>query len=118
DLVAQPDAAAFLHEVNQHAAPFARDPGERGVELGAAIAAQAAEHLAGEARRVYAREHALAGHLAQHHRDVLLVAGSIYDDANLAMLGRQTGLGVPRDHAFGRVWPAREPVSIDIALAS
>ena len=73
DLVAQADAAAFLDQVDQHAAALAGDPCERGVELRAAVAAQAAHDLAGEARRVDAGQHARAGDVAEHHRDVLLV---------------------------------------------
>ena len=42
------------------------------VELGAAVAALRAEHVAGEALRVHPHEHVrLARHLAEHQRHVL-----------------------------------------------
>ena len=60
-------------------------------------------------------EHAVAGDIAEHHRDVLLVRrarprvapgpgrspGPIHDHAKLAVRRRQPGLGVPREHRVG-----------------
>jgi hypothetical protein len=48
-LVEQADASAFLQFVDQQAAAFGGDAGEGDVQLGAAIAAQAVEHVTGEA---------------------------------------------------------------------
>ena len=45
----QPDAAPFLAQVEQHAAPLALYHRHRGVELRAAVAAQRAEQVSGEA---------------------------------------------------------------------
>ncbi len=55
----QADAAAFLPHVKQHAVAGGFDLRERGVELVAAIAAQRAEDVAGEALAVHAHERRL-----------------------------------------------------------
>ena len=76
DLVAQADPAALLDQVDHDAPALAADPGERRIELRPAVAAQAAEHLAGEARAVDPGQHVVAAHVPEHHRDVLLGAGA------------------------------------------
>ena len=56
-LVQQPDAAALLGEVQQHALALALDHRQGRFELLAAVAAQRVEHVAGEALRVHPHEH-------------------------------------------------------------
>ena len=73
NLVGQADAAPFLVQVQQHAAPFGGDPLHRRVELRAAVAARRVEHVAGQALRVHAHQHVLAvADVAAHERDVRL----------------------------------------------
>ena len=73
-LVQQPDPAALLGEVEEHAAALLLDHRQRRLELLAAVAAERVEHVAGEALGVHADEHVLgAGHLALDERDVVLV---------------------------------------------
>ena len=55
------DAAALVAaHVQHHPAALRGDGRQRGVELGAAVAAQRAEHVAGEALGVHAHQHVLA----------------------------------------------------------
>ena len=66
------------------------------VQLGAAVAALGAEHVAGEALRVHAHQHVrLAGHVAVDQRDVLRPVHVVLvaDDAELAEVGREPRLG-------------------------
>ena len=74
ELVAEADAAALVAaQVHDHAAALLGDALHRLVELGAAVAAQRAEHVAGEALGVHPDEHVvLALHRALDERDVLL----------------------------------------------
>src|SRR6185369_428044 len=60
DLVAEADAAPFLSQIHNHAAPRLLDGGERAIELLAAVALERAERLAGPALGVHARQHRLA----------------------------------------------------------
>ncbi len=74
------------------------------VELRAAIAALRAEHVAREALRVHANEDAgLAGHLAEHQRDVLRLVHVVLvaDDGELAEVGRDPRLGDAVDQLLG-----------------
>ncbi len=99
--MADADAATLVApEVDDHAAALLGDDLHRRVELDAAVAAQRAEHVAGEALGVDPHEHVLlAGHRALHHGDVLLaveerlvgVAGEV------APLRGDAGLGDPAD---------------------
>ena len=59
-LVEQPDPAALLGEVEQHAAALALDLRQRRLELLAAVAAQRVEDVAGQALGVHAHEHVVA----------------------------------------------------------
>jgi hypothetical protein len=52
DLVAEPDPAALLAQVDQHAPAVRREVAECALELLAAVAAQAAEQIPGQAGRV------------------------------------------------------------------
>ena len=73
-LVADADAPALVApQVHDHAEALAGDQLHGRVELHAAVAAQRAEHVAGEALAVHPDEHvALALHRALHDRHVLL----------------------------------------------
>src|SRR5262249_58838564 len=71
-LVEQPDATAFLVEVDHDAAPLGGDHPHRALQLPAAVAASRAEDVAGETLRVHAHEHALLVlHVAVDESDVL-----------------------------------------------
>src|SRR3546814_4283673 len=52
ELVYQPDVAAFLGQIEQHAAAGCGDRPDRSAQLVAAVAAQAAEQVAGQAGRL------------------------------------------------------------------
>src|SRR5688572_4032578 len=60
NLVRQPDAAPFLIEIEEYAAPVLDDLIHRRVQLRAAIAAGGMEEVARQAGRVHAREHVLS----------------------------------------------------------
>src|SRR5450631_1317889 len=78
DLVAEPDAAPLLPEVDDEAGPFGGDPLERGVELLPAVALERPDHLGGPALGVDTAEHvAGAGDVAAHDRHVLLDHGRL-----------------------------------------
>src|SRR5688572_10449867 len=53
DLVRQPDAAAFLIEIQQDPSTFLSDPGERRLELPAAVAARRMKDVSCQAFRVH-----------------------------------------------------------------
>ncbi len=100
-LVHQPDAAALVAaHVQHHAAALPSDHLQRGVELRAAVAAQRSEHVTGQALGVHADQHVVpvsvrAGDVAADQRDVLdvVVEGGVADRAELAVPGRDAGLG-------------------------
>ena len=129
DLVGEPDAAPFLVQVEEHAAALGRDALHGPRQLGAAVATAGAEHVAGQALRVDAHEHAFpVAHVAPHERDV----GPPVDDAVVGGHGegpvrrrkprRRQALHEPvvahpvldqirhRDHQ--QAVPAREPVEV------
>ena len=87
-LVGEPDAAALLVQVEQDARPLGRDLLERGMELRAAVALEAAEEVAGEAGGMQAAEHRLAPvRGADLDRVVLLAAVARAEDLDAAGLG-------------------------------
>src|SRR5687767_5815622 len=61
DLVREPDAPPFLVQVQQHASALVGDAAHSDVELWTAIAARRVEDVAGQAPRVHANHHVLAG---------------------------------------------------------
>lgn len=75
-LVGQTDTPPFLGEVQQNAATAFGDGGHAAAQLLAAIAAQAAEQVAGETRRVQARRNGVGplGRIAHQYRQVLAQA--------------------------------------------
>ncbi len=91
-MFSEPDAAAFLGHVQQHAALLLGEPGQRLLELLAAVAAERMEDVAGQALGVDAHEHVLGSFdLAADERDVVL-AGQLLaecDRLELAVRGRQ-----------------------------
>src|SRR5438132_3080979 len=81
NLVAEPDAAAFLAQVENDAAGRGADQGQGVLQLITAVAFQAAQDLAGEALAVDADGHSLAtAHLALDRGDVLLVRAALAED--------------------------------------
>ena len=100
-LVHQPDAAALVAaHVEHHAAALPGHHRQRGVQLRAAVAAAGAEHVTGQALGVHPHQHVVAvavrpGDVAADQRDVLdvLVDAGVADRAELAVPGRDAGLG-------------------------
>ena len=92
-LVQQADAAALVPAHVEHdAAALVGDRGERRVELRTAVAAQRAEHVAGQALGVHPDQHVLAvADVAADERDVLApsISAAVADGAELAVRGRQ-----------------------------
>ncbi len=91
-LVEQADAPALLGEVEQDALALCLDPGERALELLAAVAAPRVEDVPGQALRVDADEDVLLPlDVPLHERDVLLPGQrlAVGDRLELAVLGRQ-----------------------------
>ena len=101
DLVAEADAAALVAaQVDEDAPALLLDEVERGLQLGAAVAAQGAEDVAGQALGVDPDEHVVgAGHVAHDERQVLLVVqhGLVDVGAELPVLGRDARLGHEAD---------------------
>ena len=99
DLVADADAAALVAaQVDDDAEALVGDQLHGRVELHAAVAAQRAEHVAGEALAVHPHEHVvLALHRALHQRDVLLAVEQrlVHVAGEVAPLGGDAGLGDP-----------------------
>ncbi|MEZ5419033.1 MAG: hypothetical protein R2708_17085 [Vicinamibacterales bacterium] len=94
DLVGKADAAAFLVQVEHHAAALDGDPPERHVGLLAAVAARRVEDVAGDAGGVHAREHVVAvSEVALHQRDMGRAVEPALEhvDGKIAMLRRQLG---------------------------
>ena len=116
DLLDQADAAAFLRQVNQHAAAFAADHIERHVKLVAAIAAERFEQVAGEAGRMqpHQRRGRLGG-IADHVDQRLLrfVLHAVGDDRAVAVTGGQLGLGLSVDELLAHAAVANQLLDRD-----
>ena len=91
DLVAEPDPAPLLPEVEQHALPTAGDLGLRGLELLLAVALERAERLARQALGVHAND------------DPTAAANLAHDERHV--VGREPELGVLR---VGLAFPAED----------
>ena len=88
-LVREPDAAALLREVEQHAAAGRADGVDRAAQLAAAVAAQAAEQVAGQAGGVHAHQDRLrAVECADDDGDVVGAAAALAEEHDLAVLVR------------------------------
>jgi hypothetical protein len=75
DLVGEPYAAAFLHEVHNDAAMTLHEA-LRPVELQLAVALEAAKHLTGQTLIVHAHRHVFAsGNVTRNHAHKLAAAG-------------------------------------------
>src|SRR6185295_18491415 len=112
DLVGEADAATFLIQVEDEASTFGSDARHRRVQLRAAVAARRVKHVAGEARRVHARQHTVAvADLAEHERDVLLAVGEILErvDLEVAELRRQLRRGDLADERQAEGGPEASP---------
>ena len=100
----QPDAAAFLRHIDDHAAPLFGDHPHCDVQLLAAVAALRAEDIAGETLRVHAHEGGFAAvDLTHAESDMLVVraAGPVADQVEGAVDGGQGGLGDALDQLLG-----------------
>ena len=100
-LVTETDPASLVAaQVDHDALVLGRDLLQRLVELQPAVAAQRAEHVAGQALRVHAHEHVrLARHLAAHERHVLDPVEQALEHVRgeVAVLRGDAGLGHPAD---------------------
>ncbi len=104
-LVHQADPAALVTaHIKDDAASFAGHHRHRGVQLRPAVAAAGTEYIAGKAFGVHPDQDVLAvavrpGDLAANQRHVLdiLVDARVTDGAELAVPGRDAGLGDPGD---------------------
>ena len=76
DFVDEPDAAPFLAQVHNHAAPFGGNGLHGGFELGAAVAFLREEGVAGEAFGVDAGENGLGGGDVAHYEGDVFLPGS------------------------------------------
>ena len=98
-LVQQADAATLVPlDVQDDAAALLGDAPQRGVQLRAAVAAERAEHVAGQALGVHADEDVRAvADLARDERDVLGVVdlAAVAEGGEVAELGGQPGLRRP-----------------------
>src|SRR6266542_1643543 len=98
-LVGQADAAPLVAaQVHDHALPRLGDAPQRAFELGAAVAAQAAERVPGEALGVDPHQHVvLARDLALDQRQVLLAVEDrlVGEGGEVAPLGGDARLGDP-----------------------
>ncbi len=103
-LVGKADAAPFLRQVQQHAAALRVDRCHAAPQLLAAVAAQAAEQVAGEAGGMQAHRHRvlpLRG-IADHDGDVFMHAVGLAEQHEAAILGfgqRHACLTDPRQGA-------------------
>ena len=98
-LVDEADAAAFLGEVEQHAATRGGDRGDGALQLLAAIAAEARQHVAGEAFGMEPHEHA-AGRVGRPDQDRQMLGAAVprteCDEARILGVGqRHARLGDP-----------------------
>ena len=111
DLVDQADAAPFLAQVDEHPAPLLGDALHGQVALEAAVAAQAVQGVAGQALGVHPHQHGFLGVELAHHQRRVLFAGdpvAVTDDAKLAELGGQHGLGLAGHEAVAALEPVAD----------
>src|SRR5258705_3174816 len=104
DLVGEADAAPFLVQVQQDAAPFRGDTRHRRLELRAAVAARGVKDVAGQALRMHPDEHVLAlADVAAHQRDVGHVVDGVLvgEDLEVAVLGWQLRVRGTLDETLG-----------------
>ncbi len=98
-LVGEADAPPLVAaEVDDHSHAFLADPAYRGFELRAAVAAERAEHVAGQALAVHPDEHAVLGvHVSCDECEVLLAIEQRPEavGGELAVLGRDARLCDP-----------------------
>ena len=104
--VHEPYAAAFLELIDDEPAPFARNLGERNLELRATIAAQTVKDVAGEALRMDSQQRRGVGtpNVPHDERDRFFEMGAAVGQAEAALetidtegpvFGGEIGLGCP-----------------------
>ena len=109
DLVAEPDPAALLAQVQEHPPAAQGDVVEGAVELRATVALERPEHLAREALGVDADGDRLgAAELAHHHGDVLDAGAPLpeHHRPEEATLRRERRLGVELEETLPAMGPA------------
>jgi hypothetical protein len=108
NLVREADAAPFLIEIQNDAASFGGDARHGRVELRAAVAARRVKHVAREARRVDAHQHAFAvADVASHERDVRLPIRKLVVRVDLE--GAELRRKLSRGDGANRRLPERSP---------
>ena len=103
DFVSQTNTTALLTHVNNSAAAFLFNHLQCGCQLVAAVAAQAAEGITGQALAVYAHEHILfTGNIALDNSNMTKVVQIIFicNDAEIAVFSRQRSLSSTMHHFF------------------
>ena len=103
DFVGQTNATALLTHVNNSAAAFLFNHLQSGCQLVAAVAAQAAEGITGQALAVYAHEHILfAGNVTLDNSNMAKVIQIVFisNNAEIAIFSRQCSLSSTMHHFF------------------
>ena len=103
DFVGQANATALLTHVNNSAAAFLFNHLQCGCQLVAAVAAQAAEGITGQALAVHAYEHILfAGNISLDNSNMAKVIQIVFvcNNAEIAVFSRQCSLSGTMHHFF------------------
>ncbi len=96
-LAQQPNASTFLAQIEQHALAFYGDLAHGFVELRAAIAAQGAKYIPGEALGMHPNQHIfLVRHIAHHQGQVLffVLIVAVITELELTLVGGDAGTGL------------------------
>src|SRR5207248_10639980 len=102
DLVEEPDPPPLVVEIEEDAALGAPDHREGGAQLVAAVAAQRAEHVPGEALGVEADENRFGPvELAPRERDDLGAVETEHADTEVAPARRERGIGAGGTGGWG-----------------
>src|SRR6267142_1478344 len=102
-VVQEPDPPPLLPHVHEDATPLGLDPGERLVELEAAIAPARVEHVPGQAFGMHPNEHGIVAGYGAHHqgeRHAAVDRCVVGDRAELTELGRELGRRDSPDQLF------------------
>ena len=103
DFVSQANTTSLLTHVNNCAAAFLFNHLQCGCQLIAAVAAQAAEGITGQALAVYAHEHILfTGNIALDNSNMTKVVQIIFicNNTEIAVFSRQRSLSSTMHHFF------------------
>ena len=106
DFVSQTNTTALLTHINNSAAAFLFNHLQSGCQLVAAVAAQAAEGITGQALAVHAHEHILfAGNVTLDNSNMAKVIQIVFisNNAEIAVFSRQCSLSSTVHHFFVRL---------------